>query len=101
PGFDIEGTLERLGGDHALHQQVLEMLLPLLRNALEQINSAARHDDRHAIRAVAHNIAGMAANVGAVTLANAAAALESALNRQAASDADIAAFCDIVHQTLH
>ncbi len=100
PGFDIEGTLERLGGDRALHRQVLEMMLPLLRNALEQIDSAARHDDQDAIRAVVHNIAGMAANVGAVALANAATTLESALNRQEASDADIAAFCGIVHQTM-
>jgi two-component system sensor histidine kinase/response regulator len=100
PGFDTEGTLERLGGDKVLYQQVLDMMLPMLRGALEKIHVATRHHDQPALQAIVHNIAGMAANVGAVTLAAAAASLEPALRKQEASEADLAEFCDVVRKTI-
>jgi two-component system sensor histidine kinase/response regulator len=99
-GFDTEGTLDRLGGDKVLYQQVLNMMLPMLRGALEKIDVAIRHHDQPALQAIVHNVAGMAANVGAVTLATAAASLEPMLRKQEASAADIEEFCDIVRRTI-
>ena len=101
PGFDTAGTLERLGGDEDLYQQVLDMMLPVLRGALEKIDVAIRYRDQTAILAVVHNIAGMASNVGAVMLADAAFRLEPVLRKQEASDAEIETFCDLVRQTIH
>ena len=100
-GFDVAGTLARLGGDEALYNQVLDMMLPLLESALENIGNAMPHRDQEAIRSVVHNISGMAANVGAVTLSEAAARLESLLKKQTVSGEEIAAFCELVQHTIH
>ncbi|NEX64554.1 hybrid sensor histidine kinase/response regulator [Noviherbaspirillum galbum] len=75
-GFDTAGALERLAGDVALYHRVLEMLLPGLEDATTKLQAAAAKRDTEMIWYVAHSVRGMAANVGALALAQAAAALE-------------------------
>ena len=100
PGFDTADTLDRLGGDVSLYYRVLEMLLPTLRDGLARFKAAAQAGDRAAAAAAAHSVRGMASNVGAQALSAAATELETALGRNAATDAQQASFIALIEETL-
>jgi CheY-like chemotaxis protein/HPt (histidine-containing phosphotransfer) domain-containing protein len=100
PGFDTADTLDRLAGDVELYHQVLEMLLPSLDKALAQLDAKAGNNDRGGMKSVVHSIRGMAANIGARALSEAAAELESLLAGQHRHEAQFAAFRLLVQQTL-
>ncbi|MGE5622383.1 MAG: Hpt domain-containing protein [Bacillota bacterium] len=57
-------------------------------------------DDRAAAAAAAHSVRGMASNVGALALSAAATELETALGRNAATDAQLASFIALIEETL-
>ncbi|HJV52215.1 MAG TPA: 7TM diverse intracellular signaling domain-containing protein, partial [Noviherbaspirillum sp.] len=90
PGFDTADTLDRLGGDVSLYYRVLEMLQPTLRDGLARFQAAVQSGDRAAAAAAAHSVRGMASNVGAHALSDAATELEAALGRNEAADAQLA-----------
>ncbi|GIZ50002.1 hybrid sensor histidine kinase/response regulator [Noviherbaspirillum aridicola] len=100
PGFDTAAALERLGGDIDLYQRVLRMMAHSLKDGLERFAAASEAGDRGAMAAVMHEMRGMAANVGALRLAEDASALEQAL-RAGSEHADQAkAFRLLAQQTL-
>jgi len=76
PGFDTEGTLERLGNDVRLYHDVLALLVPSVAKALQQLDAALAAGDAAALRSVAHTVRGMAGNVGAAELMAMATAIE-------------------------
>ncbi|RJF96220.1 7TM diverse intracellular signaling domain-containing protein [Noviherbaspirillum saxi] len=100
PGFDTVDTLHRLSNDVDLYHRVLEMLIPSLSASLGQFSSAAAAGDHAAARSVVHTVHGMAANVGAIELAEYASELEEILARREARPEQLSRFHDLVKQTL-
>jgi two-component system, sensor histidine kinase and response regulator len=100
PGFDTADTLDRLGDDVELYHRVLEMLPPSLRTALTEFNDAHAAADHSTMQSTAHGVLGMASNVGAVTLAELATALEETLRDGHATQEQIAAFPVAMEETI-
>lgn len=96
-GFDTDAALDRLDGDVAMYKLLLRAMQPTLEQAIADIdrlrgarrgvggdgsdgcNSDAGNDDQQSLEQLAHNIHGMAANLGADKLAKAARHLERSL----------------------
>jgi two-component system, sensor histidine kinase and response regulator len=100
PGFDTADTLERLAGDASLYRRVLELLVPSLSSTMEQLSTALASRDHAGIKSVVHSVRGMAANVGAVALAEYATELERALGEQRALPEQMDAFRAMIEQTV-
>jgi HPt (histidine-containing phosphotransfer) domain-containing protein len=65
------------GGDEALAAEFLHALIEEAQEVLDLIVAAAANDDRTAVAEFAHRLKGMAAEIGALRLRAAAAALEA------------------------
>jgi HPt (histidine-containing phosphotransfer) domain-containing protein len=100
PGFDTMGTLDRIGGSVKVYHRILEMMLPNLAKSLTQFDAAIENNQPTPIQHVVHSIRGMSANVGATTLANAAATLEHALIDGNADARQLSAFRTTIEDTL-
>jgi two-component system sensor histidine kinase/response regulator len=90
--FDRGAALEQLAGDEELLQHVLPVFRDNLRAAARQLQSASAVPASELERLV-HTLKGMAANLGAATLAQAAADAES---RLASGESDTGASLDEV-----
>jgi two-component system sensor histidine kinase/response regulator len=77
-GIDVPSGLWRLGGNVEDFHRLLLMFLRHLPPSLEACGAAVADGDREAMEDAAHALKGMAANLGADALAEAAAALERA-----------------------
>jgi len=96
--FDLETALARLGDDHELFLDLLEMaVLPLAAWPKDFSDARARGDDALAHR-LTHNLKNISSSLGADALALAAQALETALAKQRLDDVD--ALVDEVTTTL-
>ena len=100
PGFDTADTLDRLAGDVALYHRVLEMLIPSLSTALDHFSAALASCDHAGTRSAVHSIRGMAANVGATALAEAATELELMMGEHREHPEQLARFRGLIEQTL-
>ncbi|MRX11793.1 response regulator, partial [Pseudoduganella sp. FT25W] len=90
PGLELAAALQRLGGNAGLLQRLLTRFAETQGDAMARIAAAIDSNDLSAATREAHTLKGLASNIGAVTLANAAAALEQLLaagNRGGCSDA--------------
>ena len=76
PVFDEQELLERLGDNHELMQEIIDIARADLPLRLEQLQQAATAKDRTAIKHAAHSIKGMAANLSALQLQHSAGQLE-------------------------
>ena len=77
--FDIEGALARVGGNKDLYRKILGMFVKKYENTgveLEQLVSAGNMEEAHAL---AHTIKGVAGNIGAMDLFEAAKVLNVSL----------------------
>jgi len=74
--LDLDGTLENLGGDPELLQELLDFFLELVPGQIEELAGVVAAGDVAAVDLQAHSIKGGAANVGAVRVAAAARELE-------------------------
>lgn len=99
-GFDTNDTLDRLGGDVALYHRILAMLLPALTKTLEKFDAAQRDDNQSALKAIAHDIVGMGANVGAIALAKAAGELEKSIKDNQATLPQLTSVRTLLAQTV-
>ncbi|TFV99477.1 hybrid sensor histidine kinase/response regulator [Oxalobacteraceae bacterium OM1] len=99
PGFDTAAAIERLAGDAELYRRVLEMVVPGLQAALEAFGQAQAEADRKALQDAAHSVRGMASNVGAMPLAEAAGMLEAALKDGKAVEEELASFIALMETT--
>lgn len=74
--LDLEGTLENLGGDPELYQELFDFFLELVPGQLDDLEAAVRAGDVPGVDLQAHAMKGGAANVGAVRMVEASRALE-------------------------
>ncbi|HEX2546604.1 MAG TPA: PAS-domain containing protein [Ramlibacter sp.] len=88
PVFDRADALQRLGGDEELLGVVLQVFRGNLATAARQMQKAAAIP-RDELCRVFHTVKGMAANVGAMALADAASDAEMKLRGVGGSDVDV------------
>jgi HPt (histidine-containing phosphotransfer) domain-containing protein len=90
PGFDIPMALARVNNNWPMLEKFLRMFRERNANSLSEIGTALTNQDLTAAKRLAHTLKGVAATLGAVTLAEAASRFESALvaagHSQAESD---------------
>ena len=77
--IDTETALRRVAGNTGLYHKLLRQFADGQRDAAKQIADLLAAGDRTAAERTAHSVKGVAANVGAQPLADAASALEKAL----------------------
>lgn len=65
PVLDRPGAMERVGGDAALLEELLTMLLDQIQTALPELTQAIHAGDSHQLERVAHSLKGAAASLGA------------------------------------
>ncbi|MBF0126158.1 MAG: response regulator [Magnetococcales bacterium] len=79
PGVDVDKGLTHLGGSRSLYRKLLARFYEQQRYSVDEIKEALEGDDlRKAVR-LAHSIKGVAGNMGADSLQQAAHALEEAI----------------------
>lgn len=100
PGFDANEMLERIGGSVDVYHRILAMVLPNLNDALGRYNAALKENDRATLREISHLIRGMAANVSANRLAEAAAVTEDAIKDESATSDQLQHFRHTIEQTV-
>lgn len=74
--LDIAGTLNNLGGDPELYQELFEFFMDLAPGQLNELDEVVQAGDIAAVDLQAHAMKGGAANVGAVQVAETSRALE-------------------------
>ena len=74
--LDLDTTLENLGGDPELLQEILDYFMEMAPQQLDDLESVLAAGDVDAVDLQAHSMKGGAANVGAVRLSAAARELE-------------------------
>lgn len=100
PGFDFADAMERMSGDIELYHEVLAMLGPNLKIAMQRFDAARAASERNGMRSAVHSIRGMAADAGAVDLADQAGAMETMLKEGCETDNQITTFRTRLEQTL-
>jgi signal transduction histidine kinase/CheY-like chemotaxis protein len=78
-GLDTRSALRRIGGDHARYEALLRKLAAQQAGTVEEIRSALAAGDRSSAERAAHSLKGASANLGAATLADEAANVESTI----------------------
>jgi CheY-like chemotaxis protein len=76
--MDLNGTMQRLGGDHALFERFVEVYNEDAPQLLEALRSAVPARDASATMRAAHSLRGLAANFGAAKVVELASQLETA-----------------------
>jgi len=76
PIYDHAGSLRRMGDDHELFQEMVELLRSDAPLHLQALASAHRNDDSPRVHRAAHTLKGLAANFGAPRAVAAAAEVE-------------------------
>ena len=81
PGFDLEAGLKRLQGNRRLYRKLLLDFGNGYRQASENIHKALIADDINRVHSLVHNIKGLAGNLSAIRLQDAAAKLDSSVKK--------------------
>ncbi|HEX6707797.1 MAG TPA: response regulator [Albitalea sp.] len=79
PGLDLDDTLARLSGRHALLLSVLRMFAGEHVGDAQAMETAWRRGEHDTLGRLLHSLKGSAGNIGATSVADAAAAVETAL----------------------
>ncbi|MGL5631139.1 MAG: response regulator, partial [Azovibrio sp.] len=85
-GLDVAGGLRRVLGKESLYRAMLEKFLVGQRDTVVQIRSAITGEDWSLAERLAHTLKGVAGNIGAVAVQEAAAKVESACNQHHSID---------------
>ena len=80
PGVDIQDGLGRMGNNVQLYRRLLSQFAREYSNAPEQLVTALHNGENEAAARLAHSIKGVAGNLGATVVQEAAAAIEAAVN---------------------
>ena len=80
PGIDTSTALKRTGGNRKRYESLLSRFADSQAGAVAEIRAALAADDSPTAERVAHSLKGAAANLGATTLAEAAARAEAAID---------------------
>jgi two-component system sensor histidine kinase/response regulator len=101
PGMDVAAGLRRVGGNVSLYTSLLRQFCRQQMDAAEKIETALASGALDEARLHAHTVRGVAANLGAMELAEAATALETALAAEGRDTAPVLArFSTLLAQTL-
>jgi PAS domain S-box-containing protein len=76
PAIDMEDVLDRLDGDRELFHEMAQLFRDGCPQAMEDLRRAIDNRDAQALERRAHNLKGSSANLGAVAVSHASAALE-------------------------
>jgi len=79
PGLSVQNALKNLGGNEGLYKQLLSRFVENYEHVPQQVNDAVSTGDQQRAVHLAHSIKGVAANLGAFSLASIANDLEQAL----------------------
>lgn len=96
----MRAGVRRVGGNPATYARMLQMLCDTHAGAALALMAALGNGERDNAERIAHSINGVAANLGAQRLSDAAAALERALAGQCEDDELIDAFAAALAQTV-
>ena len=99
PGFNLGGVMELLGGNRALFRKLLKQFHEHFATADADLDTLIASGDFPGAASLVHGIKGVAGNIGATELHQAAAALEPELN-DGRAPADKAAFERALAQVL-
>ena len=80
-GFDTAGALRRVAGNRGLYRRLLISLLHTQGDAQDRLDAALAEGDLRQAEHIVHSIKGVAANLGATGLADAAATLDLELKQ--------------------
>jgi signal transduction histidine kinase/CheY-like chemotaxis protein/HPt (histidine-containing phosphotransfer) domain-containing protein len=80
-GLDLAEGVKRVGGDRALYRRLLLQFREHSGNAADEIRAALAAGDRAAVRSAVHTLKGVAGNLSATTLYQAAQKLEAVLRK--------------------
>jgi two-component system, sensor histidine kinase and response regulator len=83
-GLKMEAALQRVGGNAVLMRKLLSRFVETQIDAMQRIGEAMDNNDLAAATRAAHTVKGLAGNIGAVALADAAARVEQMLAQGAA-----------------
>ncbi len=90
PGFDTNGSLKRIGGNLKLYRSLLAQFADRQSQAAESIQFALTASDFLTAERIAHTVRGVSANLGAIRLSKASAALEGTFHIQDREATEIA-----------
>ena len=82
PGINLRGALNRIGGNQSLYKKLLLKFSTDHAGEVEAIRDALKSGDAKTATRLAHTLKGVAGTIGAQTLSEAAAMLETALKNQ-------------------
>ena len=100
PGFDVTRALKRVGGNVDLYRRLLGSLVHTQSDADLRLAQALLQADLQQAEQIVHMVKGVAANLGAQALAEAASHLNAELNQGKAPAELQAGFDDALHQTM-
>lgn len=100
PGLDRTGGLRRTAGNEELYHRLLVSLAHTQADAAEQVAAALEEGDAAAARRITHTVKGVAANLGATALAEAASRLENTVQAGRPGADDLALFRRTLAETV-
>jgi HPt (histidine-containing phosphotransfer) domain-containing protein len=74
--FDYDGTMQRLGGDRELYDELVQVFLEDSADLMHRLQNAIERNDGRAIEHAAHTLKGLTLNFGAPQAVSAAATIE-------------------------
>jgi signal transduction histidine kinase/CheY-like chemotaxis protein/HPt (histidine-containing phosphotransfer) domain-containing protein len=87
PVFDIQGALERTGGDRAIVEEIAGLFIEMWPGMYEALQRAVAESDAAALAGIAHRLKGAALNLGAHHVSEASTRAEDAWRRGDIEDA--------------
>jgi PAS domain S-box-containing protein len=99
-GLDREGGLRRTAGNVELYHRLLSSLANTQADAADRVAAALRERDDPSARLITHTVKGVAANLGATALAEAASRLENTLHAGQPSADDLELFRRALEETV-
>ncbi len=88
-GIDVEGGVERIGGNIKSYIRLLQKFSENQATAISDMSGALASDEQDVAVRLAHSLKGVSGSIGATSLYNSAAKLEAALKEQAEDEAAI------------
>ncbi len=100
PGFDVARALKRVGGNLDLYRRLLGSLAHTQADADRRLAEALTRPDLREAEQIVHTVKGVAANLGALALADAASLLDAELKQGRAPAELQEGFVGALHQAL-
>jgi polar amino acid transport system substrate-binding protein len=100
PGLSVQNTLRNLGGNEAVYKKLLKRFVENYENLPQDLHEALAAGNQQLVVRLAHTVKGVAANLGATSLASVAGDLEKNLATDREHAALLAQMRDVLRQTI-